>query len=93
MDSDRVIRRDLCDCYLGDVPTNPIIIEETKMGHHRSVCTSDFYGFVSSPIFRSFIDLSIHFICRSLQFARARRLDDSNKEFLRWGIPLTVITK
>lgn len=39
-----------------------------------------------------FIDLTIHFISHSLQFARARRLDDSNKEFLKWGIPLTVIT-
>ncbi|KAF8506608.1 hypothetical protein F5888DRAFT_1643797 [Russula emetica] len=53
---------------------------------------------VSSKILRwvtiaLFIDLSIHFISRSLQFARARRLDDSKEEFLRWGIPLTVITK
>ena len=48
---------------------------------------------VSHLFFRSFVDLSIHFISRSVQFARARRLDDSNKEFLGWGIPLTVIGK
>ncbi|KAI0699142.1 hypothetical protein BC835DRAFT_1503561 [Cytidiella melzeri] len=38
-----------------------------------------------------FIDLSIHFIVRSLEFARARRQDDSDHELLRWSIPLTVI--
>ena len=91
----RGIFSDLCDCYLGDVPTKPNVIEETKMGHHRSVCISTvtFAALCVSPISRSFVDLSIHFISRSLQFARARRLDDSNKEFLKWGIPLTVITK
>ncbi len=34
----RGIRGDLCDCYLGDVPTDLIVVEETKMGHYRSVC-------------------------------------------------------
>ncbi|KAF8481857.1 hypothetical protein DFH94DRAFT_628117 [Russula ochroleuca] len=38
-----------------------------------------------------FVDLCIHFVTRSLQFSRARLLRDSNQEFLRWSIPLTVI--
>ncbi|KAH8831184.1 hypothetical protein DL96DRAFT_1677726 [Flagelloscypha sp. PMI_526] len=38
-----------------------------------------------------FINLSTHFIVRSLQFARARRLDSSENELLKWGIPLLVI--
>jgi hypothetical protein len=62
------------------------------MGHYRTVCMRG-VAVLCLTIFLSFIDLLIHFISRSLQFARARRLDDSNKEFLRWGIPLTVIGK
>lgn len=44
-------------------------------------------------LLRSFVDLCIHFVTRSLQFSRARLLRDSNEEFLRWSIPLTVIGK
>ena len=42
---------------------------------------------------RSFVDLLIHFVARSIQFSRARLLNDSDEEFRRWTIPLTVIGK
>ena len=42
----RGLRSDLCDCYMGDVPTNPNVIEETKMGHHRSVRMNTFTAFM-----------------------------------------------
>ncbi|KAF8481850.1 hypothetical protein DFH94DRAFT_410415 [Russula ochroleuca] len=38
-----------------------------------------------------FLDLLAHFITRSLQFARARLMSDTNEELLRWSIPLTVV--
>ena len=44
-------------------------------------------------LLRSFVDLLIHFVARSIQFSRARLLNDSDEEFRRWTIPLTVIGK
>ncbi|KAH8093088.1 hypothetical protein BXZ70DRAFT_438890 [Cristinia sonorae] len=38
-----------------------------------------------------FLDLLVHFITRSLGFARARLQDDSDHELLKWDIPLTVV--
>lgn len=38
-----------------------------------------------------FLDLFAHFVARSLQFARARRMRDTNEELLRWTIPLIVV--
>ncbi|KAI0690557.1 hypothetical protein C8T65DRAFT_587817 [Cerioporus squamosus] len=38
-----------------------------------------------------FVNLSAHFIARSLQFARSRIMEPSSNEFFKWGIPLIVI--
>ncbi|KAI0257046.1 hypothetical protein BJV78DRAFT_4372 [Lactifluus subvellereus] len=38
-----------------------------------------------------FLDLLAHFITRSLEFSRARLQNDSDKELLKWSIPLTVV--
>ncbi|KAN0111626.1 hypothetical protein V8E52_008364 [Russula decolorans] len=37
-----------------------------------------------------FLDLLTHFVTRSLQFARARHMKNTNEELLSWTIPLTV---
>ncbi|KAH8992509.1 hypothetical protein EDB92DRAFT_1858249 [Lactarius akahatsu] len=38
-----------------------------------------------------FIVLLAHFITRALEFSRARLHNDSDRELLRWSIPLTVV--
>jgi hypothetical protein len=80
-------------CDLGNVPACHSVIEETKMGHYSSVCACSVAGFVRLTPLRSFLDLLAHFITRSLQFARARLMSDTNEELLRWSIPLTVVGK
>ncbi len=44
-------------------------------------------------LLRRFLDLLAHFITRSLQFARARLMRDTNEELLEWSIPLTIVGK
>lgn len=38
-----------------------------------------------------FIVLLAHFITRALEFSRARLQNDSDRELLRWSIPLTIV--
>jgi hypothetical protein len=49
--------------------------------------------FICLTLLRSFLDLLIHLISRSLQFARARLQRDTKEELLTWSIPLLVIGK
>jgi hypothetical protein len=63
------------------------------MGHYNSVCARSVACIVYLTLLRSFLDLCILLTTRSLQFARARLLRDTNEEFLRWSIPLTVVGK
>jgi len=44
-------------------------------------------------LLRSFLDLLLHFITRSLQFSRARLQTDTDEEARKWGIPLVFIGK
>ena len=46
-----------------------------------------------SYLLRSFLDLLLHFITRSLQFARARLQIDTDAEARMWRIPLVIIGK
>jgi hypothetical protein len=49
--------------------------------------------FMRLTLLRRFLDLLTHFVTRSLQFARARHMKNTNEELLSWTIPLTVSGK
>jgi hypothetical protein len=80
---------------MGDVSACHSVIEETEMGHYRLVCACSVavLRVSSSCDLRRFLDLFAHFVTRSLQFARARHMRNTNEELLRWTIPLTVVGK
>lgn len=78
---------------MGDVSACHSVIEETEMGHYRPVCAMQRCCFMCLILLRRFLDLFAHFVTRSLQFARARHMRNTNEELLRWTIPLTVVGK